>query len=68
MYDCIIQSIPYHIRLYSSFNAKKNIILKKPNIIWKKILYKPYSISQNDLFFLKFLISLDKRDLDPLTI
>ena len=60
-----IQSVPYHIRLSPSFNAKiKTITLEKTTIFRKK----PYSIFQNNSFFWNFLFSPENRNLDRLTI
>ena len=60
MYDenQTLLSVPYYIRLSSSFNEKINTQYSK-NLAFspRQFFYLPYSTFQNDAFFLNFLIS-----------
>ena len=57
-----VQSVPYHIRLSPSFNAKiKHIILKNLAFSARKFLYKPFSIFQNDYILDSWMFKLVQK-------
>ena len=59
-------TVPYHIRLSPSFNAKINTKYLM-NLAFSGRKFS-YLILQNNSFFLNFLISPENRNLDPLKI
>ena len=61
---------PNHIGLSPSFNVKICTKHKTKNLVFStsNFSYWPFTIFQNDSFFLNFLISPENRNWEPLTI
>ena len=64
IHNDVIQSVQYHIRLSSSFNAK----IRTYHIFCMQIFKLAFYNFENGLFLLNFLISPENRNLELLTI